>query len=142
MKKKKEKITLTRIEYDLVEVYWTIEIDINDVFYEKTKSKEMELRVLDIKDYKKISGLMDTFHENYVELEVENLTLTKNNINSQVVNIHNSNLSNTQIINNELVERNNKDVKNRVFKVLENPTVAGIIVAVVAEVVGLLLKNK
>ena len=27
-----------------------IEIDINDVFYEKTKSKEMELRVLDIKD--------------------------------------------------------------------------------------------
>lgn len=119
-----------------------IEIDINDVFYEKTKSKEMELRVLDIKDYKKISGLMDTFHENYVELEVENLTLTKNNINSQVVNIHNSNLSNTQIINNELVERNNKDVKNRVFKVLENPTVAGIIGAVVAGVVGLLLKNK
>lgn len=31
MKKKKEKITLTRIEYDLIEVYRTIEIDINEL---------------------------------------------------------------------------------------------------------------
>lgn len=30
-KEKKEKITLTRIEYDLIEVYRTIEIDINEL---------------------------------------------------------------------------------------------------------------
>lgn len=132
------------------------DVGIGDVIIQKSGSREIELKVLDVSFLKGASLRVGTKHPHMLALKVENTTSNVHktrseistfnigSISSQQVQVGNHNYQTVNITIQQLVEEiaksSDPEAKTLLRKLLENSTVGSLIGAGASALLGLLLK--